>query len=121
MWDGHSSIIHSDTEIVDRLTITSHDNKVSKCVQIPANLHKTQLISQMLLTEIQESKKEEKTMTKLHLQKRKKLNHPKTKCKIQSFANERLEWDLENCAHYLHSNEDVLRINHGRLNIFIWI
>lgn len=39
MGDCHSSIINCDTKVVNRLSITSHDHKISKCVQVPTDLH----------------------------------------------------------------------------------
>lgn len=41
MWDTHSSIINSDTEIVYRLSVTPHNHKVTKCIQVPTDLHNT--------------------------------------------------------------------------------
>ena len=41
MWDGHGSIINSDTKIIDRLPIAPHNYKISKCIQVPTNLQNT--------------------------------------------------------------------------------
>ncbi|KAG5624665.1 hypothetical protein H5410_009883 [Solanum commersonii] len=41
MGDSHSSIINCDTKIVNGLSITSHDHKVSKRVEVPTDLHES--------------------------------------------------------------------------------
>jgi hypothetical protein len=38
VWNIHGSIINRNTKIVNRLTIASQNDKISKCVRIPCHL-----------------------------------------------------------------------------------